>query len=150
MLKIGKKAPDFLLDGMDNKKHSLKDFKSKYLIIYFYPRDLTPGCTIEANEFNKNLDTLKKMGAEVIGISNDDIKSHAKFTNKCDLKFMLLSDTDSITIKAYESYGDRGIFGVGTLRNTYILKNGVIVKTFEKVNPKEHINEIINALKELE
>ena len=88
--------------------------------------------------------------AEVIGISNDDIKSHEKFTNKCDLKFMLLSDINSITIKAYESYGDRGIFGVGTLRNTYILKNGIVVKAFEKVNPKTHINEIINALKELE
>ena len=150
MLEIGKKAPDFSLEGLDNKKHALKDFKSKYLIIYFYPRDLTPGCTIEANEFNKNLEAIRKMNADVIGISNDDIKSHEKFVSKCDLKFMLLSDTDSKTIKDYDSYGDRGIFGIGTLRNTYILKNGVVVKAFEKVNPKAHVSEIISALKELE
>ncbi len=148
MLKEGDKAPDFELDGSDGAKHKLKDYKGKYVVLYFYPKDNTPGCTIEANEFNKKLDDIRKLNAEVIGISKDDLKSHGKFKDKYDLKFLLLSDTESKTIKDYGAYGDRGIFGMGTLRNTYIIgKDGKIAKIYEKVSPKGHASEVIEFLK---
>ena len=136
MLKEGDAAPDFELDGSDGAKHRLKDYRGKYLVLYFYPKDNTPGCTIEANEFNKKLEEIRKLNAEVIGVSKDDLKSHGKFMDKYGLKFLLLSDTDSKTIKDYGAYGDRGIFGMGTLRNTYIIgKDGKIAKIYEKVKP---------------
>ncbi len=148
MLKEGDKAPDFELDGSDGEKHRLKEFNGKYLVLYFYPKDDTPGCTIEANEFNKKLDDIRKLGAEVVGVSKDDLKSHGKFKEKYDLKFLLLSDTSSDMIKGYGAYGDRGIFGVGTLRNTYIIdKNGKVAKIYEKVKPKGHATEVIEFLK---
>ena len=149
MIDVGKRAPKFELLGSDEKMHKLEEFKSKYLVVYFYPKDLTPGCTIEANEFSKNMDKFKALGADVVGVSNDDIKSHQKFVKKCDLNFLLLSDKDNKMIKEYESYGSRGIFGIGTLRNTYIIKKGIIVKSFEKVSPKEHIQQVLEALREL-
>ena len=151
MLSEGDMAPDFKLPGSDGKEHSLRELRSKYVVLYFYPKDNTPGCTIEANNFNKRLDEIRKLNAEVIGISKDDYKSHEKFMNKYELKFLLLSDTESKTIKDYGAYGDRGIFGVGTLRNTYLIgKDGRIIKIFEKVNPKGHADEIISAIKEAE
>ncbi|MCL4363182.1 peroxiredoxin [Candidatus Marsarchaeota archaeon] len=151
MLSEGDMAPDFKLPGSDGKEHSLRELRSKYVVLYFYPKDNTPGCTIEANNFNKRLDEIRKLNAEVIGISKDDYKSHEKFMNKYELKFLLLSDTESKTIKDYGAYGDRGIFGVGTLRNTYLIgKDGRIIKIFEKVNPKSHADEIISAIKEAE
>lgn len=148
MAKEGDAAPKFELDGSDNKKHNLDEFKGKYVVLYFYPRDNTPGCTIEANEFNKKLEDIKKLGADVIGISKDDLKSHDKFREKYDLKFLLLSDPSSKIMKDYGAYGDRGIFGMGTLRNTYIIdKNGKIAMVFEKVKPKGHASEVIEFLK---
>jgi peroxiredoxin Q/BCP len=148
MLKKGDKAPDFELDGSDGKKHSLNEFAGKYLVLYFYPKDNTPGCTIEANEFNKKLDGIRKLGAEVVGVSKDDLKSHDKFKEKYGLKFLLLSDTSSDMIKKYGAYGNRGIFGMGTLRNTYIIdKNGKIAEIYEKVSPKGHADEVIEFLK---
>ena len=147
MVNEGSAAPDFELDGSDGKKHSLKDFKGKYLVLYFYPKDNTPGCTIEANEFNKNLEKIRSLGADVVGVSKDDLKSHGKFRDKYDLKFLLLSDPESKTIKAYDAYGDRGIFGMGTLRNTYVIdKQGKLAKIFEKVSPKGHAGEVIEFL----
>ncbi|MEM4099799.1 MAG: peroxiredoxin, partial [Candidatus Micrarchaeaceae archaeon] len=141
------KAIDFELDGSDGRKHSLDEFKGKYLVLYFYPKDNTPGCTIEANEFNKKLDTIRKLGGEVVGISKDDLSSHGKFKDKYGLNFLLLSDPDSKVIKAYGAYGNRGIFGYGTLRNTYIIDGkGQIAKIFEKVSPKGHADEVIEFL----
>ncbi len=150
MTKEGAKAPEFRLKGSDGREHSLKDAPGKYLVLYFYPRDLTPGCTIEANEFNKHLSELKKLNAIVYGVSNDDLDKHEKFKAKCDLRFPLLSDTKSRTIKAYGSWGSRGIFGDGTIRNTYLIKNGKIVKIFEKVNPVTHVNVVMKTLKDLQ
>ncbi|MCL4371821.1 peroxiredoxin [Candidatus Marsarchaeota archaeon] len=147
-VKEGGKAPDFMLKGSDGKSHSLREFAGKYVVLYFYPKDNTPGCTMEANEFNKKLDSIKKLNAEVVGISKDDLKSHGKFIDKYGLKFLLLADPDSSVIKSYGAYGDRGIFGVGTLRNTYIIdKAGNIAKIFEKVSPKGHADEVIEFLK---
>ena len=148
MIKEGSKAPDFELDGSDGKRHMLRDFSGKYLVLYFYPRDNTPGCTIEAKKFNERIAEIRTIGAEVVGVSNDDLKSHGKFKDKLDLGFLLLSDVSNSTIKAYDSYGDRGIFGVGTLRNTVVIgPDGKIAKVFLKVNPTTHVNEIISFLK---
>ena len=140
---------DFNLDGSDGKKHSLSEFNGKYLVLYFYPKDNTPGCTIEAKEFNKHLQELKSLNAAVVGVSKDDLKSHGKFVEKCDLKFLLLSDPNSEVIKAYGAYGDRGIFGVGTLRNTYLIKDGKVLKVFTKVKPNGHAEEVIDAIKSI-
>ncbi|MCL5442270.1 MAG: peroxiredoxin [Candidatus Marsarchaeota archaeon] len=142
-------AADFNLDGSDGKRHSLSEFNGKYLVLYFYPKDNTPGCTIEAKEFNKHLQELKSLNAAVVGVSKDDLKSHGKFVEKCDLKFLLLSDPNSEVIKAYGAYGDRGIFGVGTLRNTYLIKDGKVLKVFTKVKPNGHAEEVIDAIKSI-
>lgn len=148
MVSEGSTAPTFSLIGSDGKTHTLGEFSGKYVVLYFYPKDNTPGCTIEANEFNKHLEEIRALGAEVVGISKDDLKSHDKFKTKYDLKFLLLSDPKSETIKAYDAYGDRGIFGEGTLRNTYVIgRDGKLVKIFEKVNPKGHAAEVIEFLK---
>ncbi len=140
-------ATDFSLDGSDGKKHSLSEFEGKYLVLYFYPKDNTPGCTIEAEEFNRHLGELKALNAVIVGVSKDDLKSHGKFIGKCNLSFLLLSDPSSEVIKAYGAYGDRGIFGAGTLRNTYLIKDNKVLKVFTKVKPKGHAEEIIEAIK---
>ncbi len=140
-------APDFSLVGSDGKSHSLSEFKGKYLILYFYPKDNTPGCTIEANDFNNNLEKIEQLGAKVVGVSKDGLESHGKFRDKYNLSFLLLSDPESKVIKAYGAYGDRGIFGMGTLRNTYVIdKNGKIAKIYSKVNPRGHAKEIVEFL----
>lgn len=148
MVSEGSAAPGFSLGGSDGKTHTLQEFAGKYLVLYFYPKDNTPGCTIEANEFNKRLEEIRTLGAEVVGISKDDLNSHGKFRDKYGLKFLLLSDPESAVIKAYGAYGDRGIFGVGTLRNTYIIDGkGRLAKIYEKVSPKGHAGEVIEFLK---
>jgi peroxiredoxin Q/BCP len=149
MVDTGRKAPDFRLPGSDGREHTLKEFDGKYLVLYFYPRDMTPGCTIEANNFNKRLGELKRMGAVVVGVSNDPLDRHAKFTKKCGLKFLLLSDERNRAIKGYGAYGSRGIFGIGTLRSTYIVKGGRVVASFEKVNALNHADEVIEAIRVL-
>lgn len=143
-------APDFSLNGSDGKIHRLNEFKGRYVVLYFYPRDNTPGCTIEAKGFNKDLKELRKLGAEVIGVSNDSLDSHSKFCSKYSLEFLLLSDPESKVIKSYDSYGNRGVFGLGTLRNTYLInKDGKIAKIFRKVQPMGHSKEVAAAIREL-
>ncbi len=150
MIGINSKAPDFKLMGDDGKEHTLGEFKGKFLVLYFYPKDDTPGCTIEAKGFNSKSEEIRKKGAEIVGVSKDDFKSHCKFRDKYGLRFLLLSDPDSKTIRAYDAYGDRGIFGMGTLRKTYVIdKDGKVAKVFEKVNPKGHEDEILEALSSL-
>ena len=150
MLSTNDNAPDFNLAGSDGKQHTLKDYSGKYLVIYFYPRDDTPGCTIEAKGFTKDLDDLKKLGAEIVGVSNDSLEAHGKFCSKYGLRHLLLSDTDSSMIKKYDAYGNKGIFGWGTLRKTFIIgKDGKILKIYEKVHPDGHEKEIAEFLKTL-
>lgn len=149
MVEIGDNAPDFSLEGSDGKPHTLREFGGKRLVLYFYPKDDTPGCTTEAKCFNGSINEIRKLGAEVVGISTDSIESHGKFKSKYNLGFLLLSDTGGKTVKAYDSYGSRGIFGNGTLRKTYIIgKDGKIEKIFDKVKPDSHDREIIAFLKE--
>lgn len=148
VLKEGSKAPNFSLQGSDGKKHSLAEFKGKYLVLYFYPRDNTPGCTIEARNFNKNIGKIRKLDADVVGVSNDDLESHGKFKSKLGLGFVLLSDKSSSTIKNYDSYGNRGVFGIGTIRNTVIIDpKGNVIKIFKKVKPIDHVDDVIEFLK---
>ncbi len=147
MLSVGSDAPDFSLIGSDGKEHRLSDFRGKKVVLYFYPRDDTPGCTIEAKEFNKHLSEIELKGAMVIGVSHDDIESHGKFKKKFGLEFLLLSDPTRRVIKLYDSYGDKGIFGMGTLRNTFIIdEKGKISKIFNKVSPAGHSGEVLSCL----
>ncbi len=143
----GSKAPPFKLMGDDGKVHSLSEFADRTLVLYFYPKDDTPGCTIEAKDFTKLLPAIKKTGAEVVGISKDEFDSHCKFRDKYSLKVLLLSDPSSTTIKSYGAYGDRGIFGKGTLRKTFVIRNGKIIKNFGKVSAVGHANNVLEYLK---
>ncbi len=149
-LQVGSKVPDFNLQGVDSKSHSLSDFKGKYLVLYFYPKDDTPGCTIEAKEFTSNYDEIRKIGAEVVGISADSYESHCSFRDKHALKILLLSDPSLKTIREYGAYGNRGVFGEGTMRKTFIIdKDGKLVKEYPKVSPLGHSKEVISFLKNL-
>ncbi len=147
MLNVGDPAPEFKLEGTDGKVHTLKEFGGKYLVLYFYPKDDTPGCTTEAKGFNARLDEIRKRGAEVVGVSKDEMESHEKFCSKYGLKLLLLSDPSNTVIGSYDAYGDRGLFGWGTLRKTYIIdKRGKIAKIYPKVQPLGHEKEILEFL----
>lgn len=150
MLKENEKAPDFSLIGSDGKRHSLKDFKGRYLVLYFYPRDNTTGCTLEAKCFNARMPDIKANNAIVVGVSSDGLESHDDFISKYRLGFLLLSDPMSETIKEYDSYGNKGIFGWGTIRNTFIIgKDGKILKIFKRVKPESHDKEVLDFLNSL-
>ncbi len=147
MVAEGDRAPDFDLEGSDGKRHSLEEFKGRYLVLYFYPRDDTPGCTAEACGFRDSVSEIRKRGAEVVGVSNDKIESHGKFRDKYGLNFLLLSDPGSKVIRGYGAYGSRGIFGIGTLRKTFVIDGRAnIAKVYDKVSPKQHAGEILQFL----
>lgn len=151
MLKEEDKAPDFSLIGSDGKKHGLKEFKGSYLVLYFYPKDDTIGCTLEAKCFNARMGDIKAAGAEVVGVSADDLESHERFKSKYNLGFLLLSDPNKKTIKEYDSYGNKGIFGMGILRNTFVVgKDGRILKIFKRVHAQGHDKQVMDFLKTLE
>lgn len=147
------KAYNFSLKDKNGTLHTLNDIKSDYIVLYFYPKDSTPGCTIEANEFNKHLKEFKKLNAFIIGISGGDEASKTKFTKKYDINLLLLSDPDFKTAKKYDSYGEKTFMGRkfnGIFRNTYILdKNKFILKSFLKVKAEGHAQEVLNFLKNL-
>ena len=148
MVKEGEKAPDFELMGDDGKKHKLNEFKGKKLVLYFYPKDDTPGCTIEAKDFSTHNEEIRRLGAVVVGVSKDDFDSHCKFRDKYALKVLILSDPESRVIKAYGAYGNKGIFGEGTLRNTYVIdENGKVIKAWERVQAVGHIDVVLSFLK---
>ena len=147
------KAPEFTLPDQNDALHTLADYSGKWLIIYFYPKDSTPGCTKEACNFRDGRDVLEQAGAGVVGISKDSVASHKKFAEKHGLNFTLLSDESTNTIKAYGSWGKKKFMGreyEGILRNTYLISpDGEIVKTYEGVNPATHIGEVLKDLKQL-
>jgi len=148
-----KKAIDFTLSDKDNKKHILSKIKSAYTILYFYPKDNTPGCTIEAREFSVNKKTFDKLGATVVGISGGDEKTKTKFCEKNKLSILLLSDTDYKVSKKYKLYGEKKFMGhkyMGISRTSYLLdKNKNILHVFEKVKPFGHAKEVMDKIKEL-
>ena len=149
-LKEGEKATDFELPDQDGKKVKLSDFKGKKIILYFYPKDDTSGCTIEACSFRDNLGKLKKLNVEVIGVSNDNQISHKKFSEKYSLPFPILCDTDKEISKAYGVYEKKNFIGkeyMGITRSTFIIdENGKVEKIFYKVNPENHIEELYGFL----
>ena len=143
-------APDFSLPDQTGSVRSLKDFAGKWLVLYFYPKDDTPGCTTEACSFRDGRDVLQEMGAEVIGVSGDSVKSHAKFAKKYNLDFTLLADEDHAIVKAYGSWAPKKLFGhefIGIHRDTYLINpRGEIVRKYQGVDPKTRVGEIMRDL----
>ena len=148
------KATDFTLLDQNGKEHSLSDHKGKWVVLYFYPKDDTPGCTKEACSFRDSFRELQKMGVQILGISKDSVASHKKFAEKYNLNFPILSDESKEIVKAYKSWGKKKFMGrefEGTIRNTYLINpTGEIVKFYEKVNPLTHASEIISDIKDMQ
>jgi len=147
-LNIGDKAPDFKINNQDGKKVSLKDFKGKKIVLYFYPKDNTPGCTAESCNLRDNYNTLRKKGYEVIGISTDSEKSHRNFIEKYGLPFTLLSDPEKEIHNKYGTWVQKSMYGrkyMGTARVTFIInEKGIIENIIDKVKTKDHTSQIIN------
>jgi len=154
MIKINTKAPTFILDSTSNDSFSLKNSIGKYIILYFYPKDDTPGCTIEANDFNKLLTKFKKLNCEVYGISKDNIKSHNKFREKYKIKFNLLADDELKIIKIYKVWAKKKFMGreyMGVVRSTFLISpKGKIIKIWDNVKVKDHANEVLRTLKDIQ
>jgi thioredoxin-dependent peroxiredoxin len=150
MIKIGEKAPAFSLPSVDGGTVSLKDFKGKKIVLYFYPKDDTSGCTKEACSFQENLSVLKKKGAVLLGISADGISSHAKFASKYDLTFPLLSDEKKEILKAYGVWKEKSMYGrkyMGIERTTVVIdERGWIAQIFPKVKVEGHTKEVLDVL----
>jgi len=149
-LKEGDKAPSFSGVNQDGKTLKLSDFKGKRLILYFYPKDNTPGCTAESCNLNENYDELTKHGFEVLGVSPDEVGKHQKFITKYNLSFNLIADTEREMLQAYGAWGEKKLYGKvydGVLRTTFIISpDGVIEKIFKKVKTKDHTNQILTEL----
>jgi peroxiredoxin Q/BCP len=152
MLQVGKRAPAFSLDNAEGERVSLKDFAGKTVVLYFYPRDNTPGCTLEAQDFQKALPEFKKRKAIVLGVSPDTSASHCKFRDKFDLSFELLSDPDHAVREKYGAWGEKTLYGkksMGVLRSTVIIdKAGNVQKLFPKVKVNGHVDAVLAALDE--
>ncbi|HVM90950.1 MAG TPA: thioredoxin-dependent thiol peroxidase [Verrucomicrobiae bacterium] len=147
MLKIGNAAPEFNLPDQDGKMHSLKEQKGKWVLLYFYPKDDTPGCTVEACSIRDNYSAFKKAGIVVYGMSADSVKKHAKFAEKYSLPFTLLSDESKDTLNAYGVWAKKKFMGreyMGILRNSFLIDpDGKIAKIYEGVKPTEHAAEVL-------
>lgn len=150
MLEVGTKAPEFTLPDQDGTPHSLKDYRGKKVVIYFYPKDNTPGCTKQACGFRDLYPEITEKGAVVLGISKDSVASHKKFQQKFDLPFTLLSDTELEVIKAYDVWKEKKLYGktaLGVVRTTYLVdENGVIIKAAAKVKAAEDPQNTLDAL----
>jgi peroxiredoxin Q/BCP len=152
-LEIGVKAPEFtgLTDNGENI--SLNDYKNKWIVLYFYPKDNTTDCTIEACEFRDNMERITSLDAVVLGVSRDDIKSHKKFKVKYDLNFAIIADPDKIICEEYKVLGEKSMFGkkyFGIIRTTFIINpDGDIAYVFNKVKVKGHVDEVIAKLNEI-
>ena len=147
---IGKKAPNFKLNSTSGKIVELSKLKSKYIVLYFYPKDDTPGCTLETKDFNSLLSNFKKVKCEVFGISKDSLESHKKFKEKYKVKFELLSDENKKAIKAYKTWGKKKFMGkefMGQIRSTFLIKDNKILNEWRNVRVKDHAKEVLNFLK---
>jgi peroxiredoxin Q/BCP len=149
-LRAGKKASPFTLQGSDGKKHSLKEFQGKKVVLYFYPKDQTSGCIKEACSFRDNIEAITAKGAVVIGVSPDSISSHKKFIEKQSLNFLLLSDEDKTILEPYGIWKEKSLYGrkyMGVERTTVIIdEQGYITHVFPKVKIDGHTEEVLNAL----
>ena len=145
-----KKAPNFKLISASNKIIELKKIKSKYIVLYFYPKDDTPGCTLETKDFNSLLNKFKKLDCAIFGISKDDLKSHLKFKKKYNIRFELLVDEKKEAIKAYKTWGKKKFMGIefiGQIRSTFLIKDKKIINVWRNVKVKNHAEEVLNYLK---
>ena len=151
MLEIGTKAPVFTLPDQDGKMVSLKDFMGQKVVLYFYPKDNTPGCTKQACNFGELLPLFREKGAVVIGVSKDSVASHKKFREKFSLPFTLLSDPELQVIQVYDVWQEKNMYGkktMGVVRTTYLIdEKGVIVKAFGKVKAAENPQQMLDELK---
>ena len=154
MLKSNIKAPIFKLDSTKGKIYSLKDSIGKYVVLYFYPKDDTPGCTIETNDFNKLLIKFKKLNCQIYGVSKDDIKSHNKFKEKYKIKFDLLADDKIKIVKSYNVWAKKKFMGkefMGIVRSTFLIDpKGKIIKIWSNVKVKDHARDVLNTLKNIQ
>jgi peroxiredoxin Q/BCP len=150
MLKAGDKAPDFTLIADNGEKISLKDYRGKKVILYFYPKDMTSGCTVEACDFRDNIKKIEKKNAVVIGVSPDGTRSHVKFKDKYELPFTLLSDESKQMLEDYGVWQEKSMYGrkyMGVIRTTFVIdEKGRIEKIFEKVKVEGHVEEILKEL----
>jgi peroxiredoxin Q/BCP len=150
MLKAGDKAPNFAVKDDSGKTIKLSDFKGRKVVLYFYPKDDTPGCTREACNFRDGIAALKKAGATVLGVSADSVESHAKFRDKFDLNFPLLADTDKAIVNAYDVWKEKSMYGkkyMGIERTTFVIDgDGRISHIFPKVKVDAHYEEVLDAL----
>ena len=144
-------APNFTLQDGDGAKHTLSDYRGKWIVLYFYPKDDTPGCTVEACSLRDARDTLAEMGAEIIGISKDEPSSHEKFKEKYSLNFTLLTDAEAKVINEYGAWGKKMFGQEGILRKTFIINpDGNVVKVYGRVTPLGHGEQVIEELKKLQ
>lgn len=147
---INKKAPDFALLDQEGKIRMLSDYKGKWIALFFYPKDDTPGCTKEACSFRDNLESLTQKNIVVIGVSADSVMSHKKFAEKHNLTYPLLSDTEKKVIISYGAWGIKKFMGreyEGILRNTYLINpQGIIKRIYEKVTPQNHVIQILDDI----
>ena len=145
-------APNFNIPSSNNEEFELKKNKNKFLVIYFYPRDNTPGCTNEAKDFSKLYKEFKKLNCEIFGISKDSVESHKKFISKYKIPFQLLSDEKIITLKKYGAWGEKSMYGkkfMGIKRTTALINpKGKIIKIWNNVKVKDHAKEVLSCLKE--
>ena len=150
MLEIGTKAPEFNLKNQDNEDVRLSDFLGKKVILYFYPKDMTSGCTVEACSYRDYYPDFKLKDAVVIGISKDNVSSHKKFKDKYNLPFILLSDESLDTLIKYDVWKEKSMYGkkyMGIIRTTYLIdENGIIIKAYSKVNPSTNAKEMLELL----
>ena len=150
-LKIGDLAPTFSAPDQVGKMHTLKDQKGKWVLLYFYPKDDTPGCTVEACTIRDNWPAFKKIGIKVFGVSADSVKSHKKFEEKFELPFTLLADEDKKIITAYGVWQKKKFMGreyMGIVRSSFLIDGkGKIAKIYESVKPKEHAEEVLGDVK---
>lgn len=153
MLSVGKKAPEFSLKDQSDVAHTLKDERGKWVLLYFYPKDDTPGCTKEACSLRDNFPKFKKLGITVFGVSVDSVKSHAKFVDKYELPFTLLADTEKEVVNAYGVWGKKKFMGreyMGTMRWSFLIDpDGKIAKIYETVKPELHADEVLADMKKM-
>lgn len=152
-IEVGMEAPDFTLENQDGENVSLSDYRGKNVVLYFYPKDMTPGCTTQACDFRDNHDTFAAHDTVIIGVSPDPIEHHQKFIEKHGLPFELLADTEQVASKLYDVWKLKKMFGnefYGIERSTFVIdKEGIVQKVERKVKVKEHIDKTIQFIKEM-